>query len=596
MTAITNIDQLPGSFPDPSSLSVFTDDEAVSIARTVAPQIVALLTSPEKDDFAQLFLAGAFWRDLVALSWTLRTFHPTSAITESVVPLIKRASIDCSSIRLDEAHVVAIPFPNGVSVVRAPFTFTTSSPSTQCTAAFKIVRLSTGHLKVLTVTTALHEVNSIPWRKFDLPAAFSPTVPTTLDVLVVGGGHAGLSIAAYLKALGVDFVVVEKQNAIGDSWSKRYDSTTLHTTRVFSGLPFVGFPSDYPQYIPAKLIANYYTDYVNKLHLPVYCGRECVSATWDASSDRWEVTLNDISGNQTIRVRTLVFATGIGGRFPLVPDLPGKDAFKGQVLHSIDYTSASRWAGKRVAIVGASTTACDVALDCVKAGVEVVTMIQRGATRIYPQEHITRVQARFWNDDIPVEVGDSMATEDPMVLSAALSSIVLKQLQNSYSPEFYAGLKNAGFIAAVDGSVHQQIYCRAGAHYPDIGACGAISRGEIQVKSDANIDRILPTAIAFSDNTRLDTDVIVYCTGFEKDARNTAAAIIGKDTANILEPVWGLDAEGEVRGCWRPSGHHRIWFHGGELQTMRYYGRFLAMQIAAEIAGVRPSPARAVNP
>lgn len=49
--------------------------------------------------------------------------------------------------------------------------------------------------------------------------------------------------------------------------------------------------------------------------------------------------------------------------------------------------------------------------------------------------------------------------------------------------------------------------------------------------------------------------------------------MIGKDLAYKLEPVWGLNAEGEARGVWKPTGHDRVWFQGGELQTMRYYGR-----------------------
>ncbi|KAJ7067347.1 hypothetical protein C8F01DRAFT_1342249 [Mycena amicta] len=591
--AIAHIRDLPGAFPPPDTLSAFSDAEALDVAQAIAPKISAFLADPKGEAIDELFHPDAFWRDHVALSWSLRTFHPAPIISANIPALLHRAAILPSSISLIADQVHTILFPNGVSVVRAPFTFTTSNPKAHCTAAFKLVRLNNGDVKVFTVTSALRELDAVPWRKFDAPLEVSPTLPTSLEVLVVGGGHAGLSISAYLKALGINFAMVEKQPTIGDSWANRYDSTTLHTTRVFSGLPFLGFPPDYPQYVPAKLIAQYYADYARKLHLPVYAGRRCVSAIWDKARDAWRVTLEGVAGTEIINVHTLVFALGIGGRYPVVPEIPGKDTFKGPILHSSTYISASNWANKRVAIIGASTTACDVAQDCVKAGVERVTLIQRGPTRIYPQEHITAALTHFWNDEIPVEEGDVMATEDPVVLGASLSKLMLREMRDAHDPEYYAGLERAGFIAESDGSAHQQIYCRGGAHYPDIGACDAISRGEIKVKSNATITSILPAAIAFSDGTRLDADVIVYCTGFEKDVRKAAEDIIGNDIASTLEPVWGLDAEGEVRGCWRPSGHDRIWFHGGELQTMRYYGQFLAMQIAAEIAGIRPTPCRA---
>ncbi|KAJ7665075.1 hypothetical protein DFH06DRAFT_307713 [Mycena polygramma] len=593
-TGISDISQLSGSFVSVDLLSIFDDKEALGVAKAIAPAISRLFLDPSEASLDALFHPDAFWRDNVSLSWSLRTFHPTSAISDKVVPLLRRAEIEPASIVLDEEHVHAIAFPNGVSVVRAPFTFRTSNPKAQCTAAFKLIRMKNGDVEIFTVTTSLQDLTAIPWRKvpLDIPLDIPTTIPSSLDVLVVGGGHAGLSISAYLKSLGLKFAMVEKQPTIGDSWANRYESTTLHTTRVFSGLPFVPFPSDYPLYVPAKLIASYYAKYVQDLQLPAYAGRECVSAVWDDAQTQWTVTLEGPAGTEVVSARNLVFAVGIGGRYPVMPDFPGINSFLGESIHSGVYKDASQWAGKRVAIVGASTTACDIAQDCARVGADVV-MVQRGPTRIYPQAHISALQATFWNTEIPVDVGDVMATEDPVVLQAALCALVLGRMKDAHDPEYYEGLRKAGFLAAVDGPLHQQIFCRSGAHYPDIGACAAISRGDIKIKSGAKIVVITPGGIAFSDGSKLDADVIVYATGFEKDSRKAVSAIIGPEQAASLEPVWGLDAEGEVRGCWRPTGNDHIWFHGGDLQLMRYYGKFLALQIAAEVAKIRPTPCRA---
>ncbi|KAF8204468.1 hypothetical protein K438DRAFT_1819954 [Mycena galopus ATCC 62051] len=592
--AISNVGELPGSFLSVDLITVFDDKEALDVAKSLAPPISELLSRPSKPSLDALFHPDAFWRDHVSLSWSLRTFHPSSVISDKVLPLLSRADIVPSSIVLQEEEVHAITFPNGFSVVRAPFTFWTSNPKAECTAAFKLIRMKNGDVKVFTVTTALQELAITPWEK--LPSAGSPSIPSavpaSLDVLVIGGGHAGLSISAYLKSLDINFAMIEKQPAIGDSWTKRYDSTTLHTTRLFSGLPFIAFPDDFPQFVPAKLVASYYAKYVQDLQLPAYPGRDCVSAVWNDAQMQWTVTLEGAAATEVLSARNLVFAVGIGGRRPIMPDFPGIDSFLGESLHSSVYKDASLWAGKRVAIVGASTTACDVALDSFRAGADAV-IIQRGPTRIYPQEHIRNIQAIFWNPETPVEVGDVMSTEDPVVLQATLTNLIMNRMKDNHDPEYYEALRRAGFLATVEGSLQQQVFCRSGAHYPDVGACGAIARGEIKVKSGAKIEAITPTGVAFSNGTKLDVDVIVYATGFEKDARSVVAAIVGAEQAALLEPVWGLDAEGEVRGCWRPSGHDHIWFHGGELQTMRYYAKFLALQIAAEIANVRPTPCRA---
>ncbi|KAJ7919317.1 hypothetical protein B0H13DRAFT_1989290 [Mycena leptocephala] len=594
LEAISDVNQLPGSFLSVDLITVFDDKEALDVAKSVAPAISGLFLGPTKSAVETLFHPDAFWRDHVSLSWSLRTFHPTSVISDKVVPLLQRAEIVPWSIVLQEEEVHAISFPNGVSVVRVPFTFRTSNPKAQCSAAFKLIRMKSGEIKVFTVTTALQALDAMPWQRvlsadpLDIP----PVVPTSLDVLVIGGGHGGLTISAYLKALGINFAMIEKQPAIGDSWAKRYDSTTLHTTRGFSGLPFIPFPSDYPLFVPAKLIASYYARYVQDLQLPAYAGRECVSAVWDDAQTQWTVTLEGAAGTEVVSARALVFALGVIGRYPIVPDFPGMDSFLGESMHSSAYTNATPWAGKRVVIVGASTTACDVAQDCSRVGADTV-MVQRGPTRIYHQDHIAEMQALFWNTEIPVEEGDVMATEDPVVLQVALNALVLRQLKEKHDPEYYESLRKAGFLATVDGSVLQHVFCRGGNHYPDIGACGAISRGEIKVKSGAKIEAITPTGVAFSDGTKLDADVIVYATGFEKDMRTAIAALVGVELAASLEPVWGLDAEGEVRGCWRPTGNDHIWIMGGDLQTMRYFGKFLALQIAAALAKVRPTPCRA---
>lgn len=62
-------------------------------------------------------------------------------------------------------------------------------------------------------------------------------------------------------------------------------------------------------------------------------------------------------------------------------------------------------------------------------------------------------------------------------------------------------------------SVHQQIYCRMGCHYPDVGACAAINSGDIKVKSGTSVEALTETGVKFADGTFLEADVICYATG-----------------------------------------------------------------------------------
>jgi hypothetical protein len=69
-------------------------------------------------------------------------------------------------------------------------------------------------------------------------------------VLVVGGGQAGLSIAARLTQLDVDTLIVEREARIGDNWRKRYHALVLHNQVHVNHLPYMPFPPNWPAYIP----------------------------------------------------------------------------------------------------------------------------------------------------------------------------------------------------------------------------------------------------------------------------------------------------------------------------------------------------------
>ena len=121
-------------------------------------------------------------------------------ITAELPAVLERAAIPEESIRLQKERVAAFTLPTGASVIRAPFTFRTTNPPADCTAAFKLVRLANGDIKVFTVTTALDQLDAAPWRRpvlglngrvdtaKDSPDDTKDKLPAQTDVLVIGGG------------------------------------------------------------------------------------------------------------------------------------------------------------------------------------------------------------------------------------------------------------------------------------------------------------------------------------------------------------------------------------------------------------------------
>ena len=86
-----------------------------------------------------------------------------------------------------------------------------------------------------------------------------------------------------------------------------------------------------------------------------------------------------------------------------------------------------------------------------------------------------------------------------------------------------------------------------------------------RIKQGQSIKRFLPsgTGVEFTDGTILEgLDVIVMATGYT-NMKETARRLFGDRVADRLDPVWGLDKEGELKTIWRDSGHPNFWYMGG---------------------------------
>ena len=98
-------------------------------------------------------------------------------------------------------------------------------------------------------------------------------------MLVVGGGQAGL--AARLGNLGIDTLIVDRNERIGDNWRNRYHSLTLHNEVHVNHLPYMPFPPTWPVFIPKDKLANWFESYVESLELNFWTGTELVNGRYE---------------------------------------------------------------------------------------------------------------------------------------------------------------------------------------------------------------------------------------------------------------------------------------------------------------------------
>ncbi|MGE0158140.1 MAG: flavin-containing monooxygenase [Gemmatimonadales bacterium] len=192
------------------------------------------------------------------------------------------------------------------------------------------------------------------------------------DAIVIGAGPAGLAVSRELRERGVEHVVLEAGGDVGHSWSRVYDSLRLHTGKHLSALPGWSLPRSLPLFVPAPEFLSYLRDYASRFEVPVRTGTRVLRAA--RAKGRWIVETD----GGAYAARALVVATGIMSS-PFVPSLPGRDAYRGTVRHSIEYLRPGPFVGRRVLVVGAGNSAGEIAPELAAAGADVTVAIRSGA-------------------------------------------------------------------------------------------------------------------------------------------------------------------------------------------------------------------------
>ena len=222
-----------------------TDDVSIAAEHWLA-QFETALTKPDPALLKTLFHPDSFWRDVLALSWNIQTLNGADAILNELKIHARRAAPSGFAIDPDRRAPRKV-MRAGTLAIEAMFRFETAVGR-----GGGIVRLipdasDSNTLKAWTLLTELGELKGFEEqlgtsrprgnaysRDFrgpnwlDLRKASSAYTDHDPTVLVIGGGQSGLCIAARLKQLNVDTLIVDREVRIGDNWRKRYHALTLH--------------------------------------------------------------------------------------------------------------------------------------------------------------------------------------------------------------------------------------------------------------------------------------------------------------------------------------------------------------------------------
>lgn len=401
---------------------------------------------------------------------------------------------------------------------------------------------------------------------------------------------SGLALAARCKALGMDNLIIERSEEVGDVWKKRYEYLSLHFPHWADDLPYFPYPKHWPTYTPAQKQGIYMEWYASALELNIWCKSSVVKAEQDGQGN-WTVVINkEGRETRTLHPKQVIMATSLCGN-PMTPVIPGMaDYKKGVIRHSTAHDSAREFVGKKVCVVGTSSSGFDTAFDCSRRGID-VTLLQRSPTYIMSLTHsVPRVIGNYGPDvhgNRPdIEEQDRLFFATPVGPGEELSRRNAKVLEDLDRPLLDAlnarGLRTWRGQRGTGGATLGQT--RNGGFYFDAGACEHIINGKIKVEP-GYIERFTEDKVILNDGREREFDLIVFATGFTNTI-DSIRSTLGDKIADQCGPIWGIDEEGEFKTAYRECGVPNLWIMVGYLPYTRFHSKILAMRLKALKEGI----------
>ncbi|GAA5208117.1 flavin-containing monooxygenase [Microbacterium kyungheense] len=311
------------------------------------------------------------------------------------------------------------------------------------------------------------------------------------EVLVVGAGPAGLAVAACLRRRGIDAMIVDAGERVGETWERRYERLHLHTPRIQSALPGLRMPRRFGRWVAKDDMAHYLRVYARVHDLQPRFGIRVRRVEPDGA--RWRV----VTDGGAITADEVVLATGFSSQ-AIEPQWPGQESFPGAVLHASEYRDAAPYVGQRILVVGAGNSGAEIAADLAEQGAAEVRLAIRTPPNIIPRQ-LGPIPTTMLA--VPMDFLPAWST-DPV--NRLLQRVVLGDLTRYGMPSPRAGVVAQQRSTAVTPTI-------------DVGLVAALRAGT--VTPGAALDRFEGSEAVLADGTRCAPDAVIAATGYSTGLR-----------------------------------------------------------------------------
>jgi cation diffusion facilitator CzcD-associated flavoprotein CzcO len=303
----------------------------------------------------------------------------------------------------------------------------------------------------------------------------------------VGAGPAGLAAGAELGRRGISALVLERGESVATSWRGRYERLRLNTSRWTSSLPHARYPKAAGLFPSRDHVISYLEHYASGNSIEVRSGT--IVERVDRDDYRW--TLTTSAGELT--AAHVIIATG-HQHTPLVPAWPGREQFRGRLLHSAEYRNPRDFQGADVLVVGPGSSGLEIAYDLAEGGAGCV----RVAIRTQP--------------NIILRQAGPMPGDVPATLMYRLPSQIGDRQTRLIRRLTIGDLSAYGLVPPEEGMLSRSHREGKAPAILDKPVIDAIKQRRIEIT--AAVESFDATGVALADRTRLEPDVVIAATGY----------------------------------------------------------------------------------
>ena len=376
------------------------------------------------------------------------------------------------------------------------------------------------------------------------------------DVLVIGAGSAGLATAAELRRRGVSAEIIERSDVVASAWRLRYERLRLNTGRWHATLSGERLPSGTPMFPTRDEFIRYLESYVKRHELSVRFGIQVNRI------DRYRDNLRVATSAGDLTARHVIVATGCE-HTPQMPEWPGLQQYQGRLLHSAEYRNPTQFRNADVLVVGAGSSAMDIANDLAQGGAARVRVSVR------TQPHLLMRAS----GPIPSHLLELVLMRFPLRLADPLARLLRR---------FTVGDLTAwGLTEPQEGLLTWMARNGRPSSKVDRELVEAIKARKIEIVAD--VSSVTAGGVLLNDGTALRPDAIIAATGFSTG----------------LEPMVGhlgvLDGRGMPRAFGGPAVMPGLRFTGYVPNIMNHDhdARTVAEQVSRELAVTEPASRKA---